>query len=138
MKKLISLFLAVLMIFSVASFAFAEGEEPGVGEGVVTEDPAPEDPAPEDPTPEDPAPEDPTGGLIPDLGEIEDMPLWQAKLYAKVAKIAVKLIVAFVKIGVKLGFIEKDDIVAKVEELVGGAFDGLPIDIETLVSIALI
>ena len=110
MKKVISLFLALLMIFSVASFAFAM-----------------EGPAPDDDTP------------AFDLGSLEDMPVWEAKMIAKVAKIAVKLVVAFVKVGVKLGFIAEDDITAKVEEFAGGLLENLPVDIDvaTIIDIAL-
>ena len=109
MKKVLSLFLALLMIFSVATVAFA-GEEP--------------------------APEEETTAF--DLGSLEDMPLWEAKLILKVAKVAVKLVVAFVKVGVKLGFIAEDDIVAKVEEFAGDLLGNLPIDIGTIIEVALI
>ena len=109
MKKVISLFLALLMIFSVATVAFAE---------------------------EEPAPEEETTAF--DLGSLEDMPLWEAKLILKVAKIAVKLVVTFVKVGVKLGFIAEDDITAKINEFAGDLFSNLPIDIDTIVEIALI
>ena len=52
MKKILSLILALVLVFAVAACA----QEPAPATPVTPADPAPVDPAPADPTPADPAP----------------------------------------------------------------------------------
>ena len=93
MKKVISLLLALLMIFSVATVAFAT-------EGEVVELPAVTEPA-----------EGATDSIIPDLGEynwILDLPFWTVGPALKFGKIAFKLISAYLKVAKIFGLVEKD------------------------------
>lgn len=98
MKKIISLFLALLMAFSVVTVAFAEGEAPDAtpdtettapveGEGEGTEE------------------------AIPDLGELNwilDLPFWTVGPAFKLAKIAFKLVSVYLKVAKIFGIVDKD------------------------------
>lgn len=124
MKKVISLFLALLMLFSVATVAFAAGND--------TDDPVPvggpQDPAGETPdtppvdaqdegadnTAEEPAKED-----TDVLEQIQDIPVAPAKAVLKVGKIVLKLVKVFVKLGLKFGLIDSDELVKTVAEAFG-------------------
>lgn len=103
MKKVISLLLAVLMIFSVATVAFA------------TDAPA-EDTNTEVVDPDAPA-EDGTEGeegeesVIPDLGEYDwilDLPFWTVGPAFKFAKIALKLVNVYLKVAKIFGLVDQD------------------------------
>ncbi len=98
MKKIISILLAVLMMFSLVSVAFATEAETTE----TTE--APEVTAPADG-------EEGTESIIPDLGEynwILDLPFWTVGPALKFAKIALKLVSVYLKIAKIFGLVEKD------------------------------
>ncbi len=93
MKKVISILLAVLMMFSLVSVAFAT-EDTGTTDIPVTE-----------------APEEGTESIIPDLGEynwILDLPFWTVGPALKFAKIALKLVSVYLKVAKIFGLVEKD------------------------------
>lgn len=98
MKKLISVLLAALMIFSLVTVAFAE--DTGADDTVNTENAA--------------------GGSV-DLGEIDvenldlgefdwilDLPFWTVGPALKFAKIALKLVSVYLKVAKIFGLVEKD------------------------------
>lgn len=106
MKKLISILLAVLMIFSVVTVAFAaEGE--GEEQPAATEENS------------NAALDAIIKALIGD-GSIENMPLGTAKAGLKIAKIFLKLAKAFIKVGDALGFIDGDKIFLDLVNSVAG------------------
>lgn len=99
MKKIISLLLALLMTFSVATVAFAEGD-------VVVDESATEV-VEDNTTTEDGA----TDSIVPDLGEYDwilDLPFWTVGPALKFAKIALKLITVYLKVAKIFGLVEKD------------------------------
>lgn len=102
MKKVISVLLALVMMFSLMNVAFA--------------------------TAEDPAAEDTTVAASEDdiIGEIEDIPLWQIKVGAKVGVIFAKVALKIVKILSKLGFIDLSGIVDQLVEYIKGAINPQP------------
>lgn len=98
MKKLISVLLAALMMFSLVTVAFAE--DTGADDTVNTENAA--------------------GGSV-DLGEIDvenldlgefnwilDLPFWTVGPALKFAKIALKLVSVYLKVAKIFGLVEKD------------------------------
>ncbi len=90
MKKFISILLAMLMVFSLATVAFAEGE--------TTTEPEVSAPA-----------ED--GSIIPDLGDYDwilDLPFWTVGPALKFAKIALKLVNVYLKVAKIFGLVDKD------------------------------
>lgn len=106
MKKIISLILALLMMFSVTTVAFAED---------VTDDA-----------------ETTTGEVEGDASEAEtddtlqwilDLPFWTVGPALKFAKIALKLVKVYVKLAMIFGVIDKDDIISQIEELIAGAMN---------------
>lgn len=106
MKKLISILLAVLMIFSVVTVAFAaEGE--GEEQPAATEENS------------NAALDAIIKALIGD-GSIENMPLGTAKAGLKIAKIFLKLAKAFIKVGDALGIIDGDKIFMDLVNSVAG------------------
>lgn len=102
MKKVISVLLALVMMFSLMNVAFA--------------------------TAEDPAAEDTTVAASEDdiIGEIEDIPLWQIKVGAKVGVIFAKVALKIVKVLSKLGFIDLSGIVDQLVEYIKGAINPQP------------
>lgn len=124
MKKVISLFLALLMLFSVATVAFAAGNDTetpvAVGESQnkagETPDTPPVDAQDEgaDNTAEEPAKED-----TDVLEQIKDIPVAPAKAVLKVGKIVLKLVKVFVKLGLKFGLIDSDELINTVAEAFG-------------------
>ena len=117
MKKLISVLLAILMVFSVVTVAFAADGDPA----------------------EEPAATEESGGndflnliirLIIGDGQIENIPLGTAKAGLKIAKIFAKLAKAFIKVGDALGFLDADkiflDLVGKIEESVNNGGNETP------------
>ncbi len=95
MKKIISILLAVLMMFSLVTVAFAESAPPAEG----TENSTPVEG------------EEGTESIIPDLGEynwILDLPFWTVGPALKFAKIALKLVNVYLKIAKIFGLVEKD------------------------------
>lgn len=94
MKKLISVLLAVLMMFSFVTVAFAEGE---ASDAAGTETTAPETES--------------TGDLAIDLGEYDwllDLPFWTVGPALKFAKIALKLVNVYLKVAKIFGLVDKD------------------------------
>ena len=109
MKKLISVLLAVLMVFSVVTVAFAaEGE--GAGEEPTTQAAEENKNAAFDAI---------VKALIGD-GGIENIPVGTAKAGIKVAKVVLKLAKAFIKVGDALGFIDGDKIFLDLVNSVAG------------------
>lgn len=94
MKKIISLFLAVLMIFSVTTVAFAANE----------------------PVENPPTTEAAESGEL----NIDDIPVWVLKLGPKFAKIVIKIVAVIVKVGMALGLISSDDIIGQLEDFFNG------------------
>ncbi|MBR3095078.1 MAG: hypothetical protein IKH12_05775 [Clostridia bacterium] len=109
MKKLISVLLAILMVFSVVTVAFAaEGE----GAGAAEEPAATEENKNEA--------FDAIVKLLIGDGTIENIPLGTAKAGLKVAKIFLKLAKAFLKVGDALGFIDGDKIFLDLVNTIAG------------------
>ncbi len=99
MKKLISILLAVLMVFSLVTVAFA-ADEGAEAPGTEAADPS----APAEG-------EEGTESIIPDLGEynwILDLPFWTVGPALKFAKIALKLVSVYLKVAKIFGLVEKD------------------------------
>lgn len=96
MKKIISLLLAVLMAFSFVTVTFAtEGEAETV--------------APEETTAPAEGEEGAEGETdFGDLQWIMDLPFWTVKSGLKFAKIALKLVNVYLKVGKIFGFVEQD------------------------------
>ncbi len=123
MKKVISLFLALLMVFSVATVAFAadaDTQDPPEqvdvqdegAEGTGTQEEPASQPA-TDPAAEEEKKEDDL------LDTIKDIPVGPAKAVLKVGKIILKLVKVFVKLGIKFGLIDTDEMVNSVAEAFG-------------------
>ena len=110
MKKLIAVLLAVLMMFSVVTVAFAEGE---------TEEPTTTAAEEENSN----AALDSIIKLLIGDGSIENMPIGTAKAGLKIAKIFLKLAKAFIKVGDALGFIDGDKIFLDLVNSVAGMFN---------------
>lgn len=107
MKKIISLFLALLMAFSVVTVAFATDAE--VSEETSTT-------APAEGTEED-------ADEIIDLGEYQwilDLPFWTVKPALKFAKIAFKLVSVYLKVAKIFGLVEED-----MDDMILGAITDL-------------
>ncbi len=106
MKKLISILLAVLMLFSVVTVAFAadgdDAEQPAATEENKNEA------------------FDAIVKLLIGDGSIENIPLGTAKAGLKIAKIFLKLAKAFIKVGDALGFIDGDKIFLDLVNSVAG------------------
>lgn len=96
MKKVISVLLALVMMFSLMNVAFATAEDPAVETTVA-------------------ASED---GV---LGDVEDIPLWQIKVGAKVGVIFAKIILKVVMILSKLGFVDLSEIIEQLKDYITGA-----------------
>lgn len=99
MKKLISILLAVLMVFSLVTVAFAadEGADAPAAENTENDAPAKDEEGEE--------------SLIPDLGEYDwilDLPFWTVGPALKFAKIALKLVSVYLKVAKIFGLVEKD------------------------------
>ena len=107
MKKLISVLLAILMVFSVVTVAFAADGDPA------------EEPAATEETQENSAFDAIVKLLIGD-GSIENVPLGTAKAGLKIAKIFLKLAKAFIKVGDALGFIDGDKIFLDLVNSIAG------------------
>ena len=98
MKKIISLFLALLMAFSVVTVAFAtDGTDAPAQETETTA------PAEGEETTDEEGTQD-----FGDLQWIMDLPFWTAKSGLKIAKVAVKLVAVYLKVAKIFGLVEKD------------------------------
>lgn len=105
MKKLLALLLALIMTFSLGTVAFAEGE---------------------DATPDTDATEAVDGNedeSADDLAWLLDLPFWTVGPALKFAKIALKLVKVYVKLGIIFGFIDKDEIIDQIENLIADAMN---------------
>lgn len=92
MKKIISVFLAMLMIFSVVTVAFA-------ADGDVTDTPAATDTTGTD-----------TEETTEEEFEITDLPIWTVGAGFKIGKIILKLAKAFLKVASALGLIDVSEL----------------------------
>lgn len=101
MKKLISILLAILMIFSITTVAFAESGD--VNEDVTVTDNADDD-----------------------SSSIDDVPAWALKVGPKFAKVILKIVKIFVKIAMALGLIDTDEIVDQIASAINGATSAQP------------
>lgn len=105
MKKLISLLLAVLMVFSVTTVAFAESAQPAPSESVTSTDDSSD-------------------------ANIDQLPTWvltvAIKVGPKLAKVVLKIVTIFVKIGMALGLISADDIIGQIEDVINGVTTTTP------------
>ncbi|MBQ8502904.1 MAG: hypothetical protein IJ491_01350 [Clostridia bacterium] len=99
MKKIISVLLAVIMAFSLCTVAFAED--------AVTEDETTTAVA-----------EEGTEEEAGDFDFLLDLPFWTIKGGAKIAKVALKLVIVFVKVGSIFGLVDTDDIVGQIMDLI--------------------
>ena len=93
MKKIISLLLALLIAFSAVTVAFATEAETTAPETSTT------------------APAEGEESIIPDLGEfnwILDLPFWTVGPAFKFAKIAFKLVSAYLKVAKIFGLVDQD------------------------------
>lgn len=105
MKKVISVLLALIMMFSLMNVAFATAEEPAEDTTVAASE------------------ED-------ILGEIEDIPLWQIKVGAKVGVIFAKVALKIVMILSKLGFIDLSGVIQQLVDYIQGAINPAPAEPE--------
>ncbi len=106
MKKLIALLLAVLMMFSVVTVAFAAEGDPEDTTAAAEENSN--------------AALDSIIKLLIGDGSIENMPVGTAKAGLKIAKIFLKLAKAFIKVGDALGIIDGDKIFMDLVNSVAG------------------
>lgn len=105
MKKIISLFLALLMAFSAVTVAFATEGETAEPDTTVTE------------------PVEEGEEEIIDLGEFQwilDLPFWTVKPALKFAKIAFKLVSVYLKVAKIFGLVEED-----MDDMILGAITDL-------------
>ncbi len=116
MKKLISVLLALIMIFSVTTVAFAEGED------------ATTPPATEETTPDASEGEEGEAEEEPLLGEYDwilDLPFGTVKPAFKIAKIALKFFKVYLKLGLIFGWVDKEEFTAQIsgfiKNLIGDA-----------------
>ena len=103
MKKLISILLALLMIFSIGTVAFA-------ADGDGTEDPAVVDT-------EDPAADE-------DSFEFTDLPFWTVKAGFKLGKVVLKLAKAFLKVADALGLIDVSEMLQGLSDQITASQEG--------------
>ena len=106
MKKVISVLLALVMMFSFMSVAFATAEDPATEDTTVAA----------------------SEGDI--LGEIEDIPLWQIKVGAKVGVIFAKVALKIVMVLSKLGFIDLSGVIQQLVDYIQGAINPAPAEPE--------
>lgn len=92
MKKLISVLLSILMVFSVFTVTFVSAEDEQ--EPVSVSENAEEE------------------------FNYEEIPLWAVKLALKLVKIFAKIAMVFAKLGIKSGAIDINDIIGKLGDLV--------------------
>ena len=117
MKKIISLFLALLMAFSFVTVSFAE-ETTAPAEGSDKTD-------------------DQLGNLGIDLGEYDwilDLPFWTVGPAFKLAKIAFKLVSAYLKVAKIFGMVDQDMedmIIGAITDMIKNAESGENVETET-------
>lgn len=96
MKKVLSVLLAVVMMFTVMSVAFAQDETPAEETTTVAAD--------EETTGED------------DAFNVDEIPAWVLKVGPKFAKVILKIVSIFVKIAFKLGLIDSEAIIDQISK----------------------
>ena len=111
MKKIIALLLAMLMIFTITTVAFAEDAEP--------ETPAQEQTADDETTGEE------------ESFDVMDLPIWTVKAGFKVGKIVLKIAKAFLKVASALGLIDVEELLQGLIEQITAAQEGESGDGET-------
>lgn len=97
MKKVISIVLAMVMLFSTGVVAFAADAEAPAGETTTVADENTEE-----------------------SFDFSNLPAWMIPVMLKVAKIALKLAKAFVKVGTVIGIIDTGDLVQKITDFING------------------
>ncbi len=107
MKKIISILLALIMVFSVTTVAFAEDAA-----DTDVEATAPVEGETSDENEED--------SLLGEYDWILDMPFWTVKPAFKVAKIALKLAKVYLKLGLIFGWVDKEELTQQIGDLIGG------------------
>lgn len=111
MKKIISILLALIMAFSMCTVAFAT-DGATEGDDITTNQPA---------EGENDGEADGSEEEAGDFDWLLDLPFWTVKPALKIAKIALKLVKVYVKLGVIFGFVDKNDIIGQIEDLIAGA-----------------
>ena len=134
MKKIIALFLALLMAFSIATVALAEGEGSGTDNqtqdvqtpegGDNTQNQGAETQNTENQNTENQNTEETTTTAASDtlntvIDTVMNMPSGSAMALLKVGKIVLKFVKVFVKLGMKVGLIDTESIVNSVAEMFG-------------------
>ena len=112
MKKIIALLLALIMIFSMGTVAFAEGEDVNGDTSSETTPPAEEEGAEEEGTDED--------SLLGEYDWILDLPFGTVKPAFKIAKIVLKLAKVYLKLGFVFGFVDKEAFMQQVGDFISG------------------
>lgn len=105
MKKIIALLLAVIMTFSLGTVAFATDVEAPAADETTTTAPA---------EGEDATTEEEAG----DFDFLLDLPFWTVGPALKFAKVALKLVKVFVKVGTIFGLVDTNDIVGQIMDLI--------------------
>ncbi len=105
MKKILALVLALIMTFSLCTVAFAEGE--------VAEDETTTEAVVDEGTEE-----------AGDFDWLLDLPFWTVKGGAKIAKIALKLVIVIVKVGSVFGLVDTTDIIGQIMDLIASSQSG--------------
>ncbi len=111
MKKLISVLLALIMIFSVTTVAFAADTDdttPPASEGTTTEDST-------EGSEEAEGEED---SLLGEYDWILDLPFATVKPALKIAKIALKFYKVYLKLGLIFGWVGKEEFTKQVSDII--------------------
>ena len=128
MKKLISLFLAILMVFSVATVAFAEGDvqdPPAASENqdaqpVGNNEGTPADAQPaEEQKPAEEEKKDESADVKELIDKFQNLPSSTRHSLFIIGKIALKFVKIFAKLGFKFGLIDANSVVNSVAEAFG-------------------
>lgn len=105
MKKIIALLLAVIMTFSLGTVAFATDAETPAADETTTAAPS----------------EGGEGESEAEAGDFDwllDLPFWTVGPALKFAKVALKLVVVFVKVGSIFGLVDTNDIIGQITDLI--------------------
>lgn len=108
MKKIISILLALIMIFSVTTVAFAADEE-------ATTPPATEETTPAEGEEGETTEEEP---LLGEYDWILDLPFGTVKPALKVAKIALKFFKVYLKLGLIFGWVDKEEFAQQISDFI--------------------